>query len=271
MDAFTALPQTSPDRDRPLDGARFTPDCEHRLGRYFMRFARTQSDLEAACRLRFTVFNLELSEGLEGSYATGLDVDEFDPHCQHLLVIDTKTETVVGTYRLQLYQSALAGAGLYSATEFDFSKVTESVLADSIELGRACVASDHRSRGVLFLLWRGLLEYLMFNGKSGFFGCSSLTSQNPNEGLRCFEQLEQGNSLHPTIRVAPRPEFACVPDPAQPMPSQVKIPRLFDIYLKYGSTVLGPPALDREFGTIDFLTFNSPTPKLIKTFTGRTV
>ena len=41
--------------------------------RYVARFADSRADLEAIQRLRFEVFNLELEEGLEESFATGLD------------------------------------------------------------------------------------------------------------------------------------------------------------------------------------------------------
>ena len=33
----------------------------------------------------------------------------------------------------------------------------------------------------------------------------------------------------------------------------IKLPKLFRTYLRYGSKVCSPPAIDREFGTIDFL------------------
>jgi putative hemolysin len=35
----------------------------------------------------------------------------------------------------------------------------------------------------------------------------------------------------------------------------VKIPRLLSAYLALGARVCGPPAIDREFRTIDFLTW----------------
>jgi hypothetical protein len=56
--------------------------------RYSVRLARTREDVEAALRLRFEVFNLELHEGLTESFFTGLDEDEFDRVCEHLIVID---------------------------------------------------------------------------------------------------------------------------------------------------------------------------------------
>ena len=34
---------------------------------------------------------------------------------------------------------------------------------------------------------------------------------------------------------------------------QAKIPNLFNLYLRYGAQVCGPPAIDRFFKTIDYL------------------
>ena len=55
-------------------------------GRYSARFARSPEDLTRIQRLRFEVFNLELQEGLDSSFLTGLDQDQFDAHCHHLMV-----------------------------------------------------------------------------------------------------------------------------------------------------------------------------------------
>src|SRR5882672_4329686 len=44
-------------------------------GDYTLRFARDARDLDAVCKLRFEVYNLELNEGLEASYRTHRDID----------------------------------------------------------------------------------------------------------------------------------------------------------------------------------------------------
>ena len=36
-------------------------------------------------------------------------------------------------------------------------------------------------------------------------------------------------------------------------PAAIELPSLFRTYLRYGTLVCGPPAIDREFKTIDFL------------------
>src|SRR5947209_1248356 len=88
---------------------------------YRLRLATSTADLRSAQVLRFVVFNLELQEGLEQSYATCLDADAFDDICDHLLVEDMRTGEVIGTYRLQTGPTAAAKLGYYSAQEFDFS------------------------------------------------------------------------------------------------------------------------------------------------------
>ncbi|HEX2260321.1 MAG TPA: GNAT family N-acetyltransferase, partial [Candidatus Binatia bacterium] len=72
------------------------------------------AEIQEAQRLRFQVFNLEMKKGLQASYRHGLDADEFDPFCDHLIVRDRKSKAVVGTYRLLLGYKARKNIGFYS-------------------------------------------------------------------------------------------------------------------------------------------------------------
>ena len=227
---------------------------EIREGRYLLRFARTQQELDAVLKLRFEVFNLELGEGLASSFHTGRDLDEFDETCHHLIVTEAEQGKVVGTYRMQTSEMAAAGSGFYTTNEFDLAHFPPKVLAEGIELGRACVARSHRNTQVLFLLWKGLAAYVAHNRKRYLFGCCSLTSQDEREGQRVMELLRQRGYLHPHLFAPPRPGFECkaddLPDDGGP---EASIPRLFRSYLRYGAKVCSPPAIDRQFKTIDFL------------------
>ncbi len=235
-----------------------------------MRFARTTRDLDAALRLRFEVFNLELGEGLAASWETGRDADPFDPICHHLLVEDG--ERLVGTYRLQTAAMAAAHRGFYSAGEFDLSALPPEVTARSVELGRACVARGHRSTRVLFLLWKGLALYVAANRCRYLFGCSSLTSQDPDAGKALMDRLTAEGHLHPTIRVPPLPELACYPERYAARPgTPADLPTLFRTYLRHGAKVCGPPAIDREFRTIDYFVLfdvEGMSPAMRRTFFG---
>jgi len=217
---------------------------------YQLRLATEEKDVRASQLLRFMVFNVELREGLEQSYATCLDADAFDPVCDHLLVEDTRTGEIIGTYRLQTGLSARQNRGYYSEQEFDFVPY-EPIRREILELGRACVHSGHRTLTVLSLLWRGIVTYAARFGCRYLIGCSSLTSQDPAVGIAAYQELQR--YLAPEeLRTIPLPAYTCDTDrPPVPAP---KIPKLLAAYLTFGARICGPPAVDREFKTIDFLT-----------------
>ncbi len=252
------------------------------MGRYRLRLAETPEDREAACRLRFRVFNIELGEGLDSSYETGLDMDRYDGICEHLLVEDKVSRRVVGTYRMQSGETAKRNLGYYSEQEFNLGPY-EPLRPGILELGRASIDREHRTPEVLMLLWRGIAQYATDMGLRYLLGCSSLNSNDPAEGWRMYRQLE--NFRVPTeFETRPTAAYACPPGSydfarqsmnAQPSPCQadrsadrsgpddsvpapahtaVKVPKLLKTYLAIGARIAAPPAWDREFRTIDFLT-----------------
>ncbi|MCC6276040.1 MAG: GNAT family N-acetyltransferase [Leptospiraceae bacterium] len=219
-------------------------------GNYLARFAQSSIEVEAALRLRYQIFNMELNEGLPESHSTGLDRDIYDEQCEHLLIIHKPTSTVIGTYRMQNYLDAMKGNGLYSAIEFDIGIIPAEILAKTMEVGRACIHAEHRNNRVLFLLWKGLVAYLFYFRLRYLFGCCSLTSKNPNEGAQLMSQFQEDGYVSDQFIVSSRPEFE-ISDLPSGIP--VKTPKLFQAYLNYGAKVCSWPAIDRIFGTIDYL------------------
>jgi putative hemolysin len=251
-------PQSSASvNDAEIDGQtklERIPAIEIVDGRYVMRFARTLTEIDAALRLRFEVFNLELREGLESSYITGRDEDRFDAVCHHLLVLEQETGAVVGTYRLQTLEMAQSVAGFYCSDEFQLEQLPLEVLSQSLEIGRACIALEHRNSRVLFLLWKGLAEYAVAHCKRYLFGCCSLTSQDAAEGQKARRRIEQGGFYHQDFFVAPRSEYVCESESVSvaEVDNNWELPKLFLTYMRFGAKVCSPPAIDREFKTIDF-------------------
>ena len=249
------------------------------VGRYCVRLAETAEDRDAACRLRFKVFNIELGEGLETSYRTGLDTDQFDLICEHLLVEDkleiNPARRIVGTYRMQSGTTAGQNLGYYSEQEFSFAPY-EPLRPGILELGRAAIDREHRTPEVLTLLWRGIAQYATDMGLRYLLGCSSINSNDPAEGWQVYSQLTQYR-VPPEFETMPTARYACPierrgvhaqPSPCQPathpatypdqsalQPPPPKVPKLLRTYLAIGARIGGPPAWDREFGTIDFFTF----------------
>jgi putative hemolysin len=219
---------------------------------YASRLAATSDEIKAAQALRFEVFNLELNEGLPQSYATGLDADPFDVVCDHLIVEHLPSKHIVGTYRLQTGVSAAKNLGFYSAQEFDFS-VYEPLRKEIVELGRACVHAQHRNIVVLGMLWKGIADYAQRRGARYLAGCSSITSQDPAVGASAYSELCRKNLAAPEWRTRPLAAYDCPLDLLAE--DGCKIPKLLWAYMNIGAKICGPPALDRHFKTIDFLTF----------------
>jgi putative hemolysin len=232
------------------------------------RLARSADEVRRVQQLRFEVFNLELGEGLAESYATGLDSDPFDEFCDHLIIEELATSEIVGTYRLQTGQLAAANLGYYSDREFDLAPY-EPFRCEMIELGRACVHADHRNFNLLHLLWRGIACYAVERNARMLIGCSSISSQDPADGVAVYENL-QPYLVADELRTCPHAQFRCVaggggagglgewlhqtrPGSSTPATAGASS-RLLRAYLAIGARICGPPAIDREFGTIDFLT-----------------
>ena len=239
--------------NHPIPSPEHLPDGQIEIGAYRLRFTRTAQDIDRLLALRFEVFNLELGEGLEESFATGRDTDKFDESCHHMLV-EEKGGELIGTYRMQTAAMAARGHGFYSAGEYDLEDLPRNVPEQSVEIGRACIHRDHRKRTVLFLLWQGLAKYLLHNECRYLFGCCSLTSQDEAAGIRLYRQLEAAGKVHTQVDVPPLPHTRCdAADDLVAAGPDIEIPALFATYLRYGALVCSRPAIDREFKTIDYL------------------
>lgn len=227
---------------------------------YSVSLAGSDADRRAAFRLRFRVFNLEMNEGLESSYQTEEDTDAFDPVCDHLIVRHSASGEIVGTYRMQTGKMAARNLGYYSAREFDFAPY-HPLRAQLVELGRACIDPAHRKYEVLMLLWKGIARYAVQRNARYMIGCSSISTQDPGLGSAMYTKLQS--------MLVPK-EFRTVPQAGYSFPLScpgvdANPPKLLRTYLSIGARICGPPAMDREFQTIDFLTLmdlNSLTPAI---------
>ena len=218
--------------------------------RYGLALAKNQDEVALAQALRYEVFNRELREGLATSDEQQRDVDAFDQVCDHLLVRDLHSKQVVGTYRMQTGTVAQRHLGYYCAQEFALD-VFEPYQSETVELGRACIAKEHRNFHVLSMLWRGIASYAQANGARYLIGCSSLTSQQPEDGIAAY-RLMQANLAPPEFHTHAHASHTCTANEAF-LPT-IKLPKLLSAYLSLGAWICGPPAIDREFKTIDFLT-----------------
>jgi len=253
MESITAAQETVLP-NQPLLRRPHVPPLLLRQNGLELRLASSRSDTTAAQKLRFEVFNLELRLGLASSFSGGLDGDVYDGHCDHLLVVDTERDCLVGTYRLLSFDR-VPSFGFYSESEFDLSNVKGSGLR-LLELGRSCVALEYRDGRVISLLFRGIAEYLRRCGADALIGCAGIHGTKPPELSAIQAVISRRFLAGPELRVTPRRGFDLPPHaestPIDETAAFRSLPPLFRGYLRLGAKVCGPPAYDRQFGTTDY-------------------
>ena len=234
--------------------------------RYSLRVASDGPDVRAAQRLRYLVFAEELGAVLH-SPAAGLDIDEFDAHCDHLVIAEETTGAVVGTYRMLPPHRVAQTGRCYTEGEFDLSALS-SVRGELVEAGRACVHPDHRTGAVINLMWTGIARYLHLIGHRWLAGCVSIPLTDGGATARGVWDLVRARHLSPVgLRVTPLRPWAVAADPAAA--GRVALPPLLRGYLRLGAWVCGPPAHDPDFGVADLfvlLSLDRVDPRYLRHF-----
>jgi putative hemolysin len=238
---------------------------------YTLLIADDPTLVAAAQRLRHEVFATELGATLRAATA-GLDTDDLDAHCDHLVVVEERTGAVVGTYRLLPPGRT---DRRYADAEFDLTAL-DPLRADLVEAGRSCVHPDHRSGAVINLMWAGITRYLHLRGSRWLGGCASVPVTDG--GVAAAEVWAQVTARHlapPPLRVRPhRPWFAEAPAPvpaAPPADRRALVPPLLRGYLRLGAWVAGEPAYDPDFRVADFyvlFSLDRMNPRYLRHFLG---
>ncbi|MCO6418870.1 GNAT family N-acetyltransferase [Siccirubricoccus sp. KC 17139] len=233
---------------------------ELRAGHLGVRIATTPAEVDAAQALRYRVFYEEMGAQADAAAIRARrDIDEFDAVADHLLVINHERgqgpDAVVGTYRL-IRRSAAARIGrFYTASEFDIGPLL-ALPGEILELGRSCVEADHRTRGTLQLLWRGIAAYVFRHKIDLMFGCASLHGTDLDALAPVLTYLHAHHLAPEPLRPRALPErhveMARL-DPARLdlRAVQNELPPLVKGYLRLGGFVGDGAVLDRPFNTTD--------------------
>jgi putative hemolysin len=173
-------------------------DMNIRAGELVVTLASTAEEVLQAQKLRYHYFS-----GADEAETDGIDYDNYDTVCDHLLVKDlsrpTLAEQVVGTYRLIRRPAMEALGRFYSETEFDLGGIKQFP-GDLLELGRSCVKEEYRSRAVMQLLWRGITAYIIHHKIGLMFGCASFHGIDPAEHAHALAYLHHYHLAPPELR-----------------------------------------------------------------------
>ncbi len=223
-------------------GADATPN----FAKLSLSLATTPEEVREVQRLRYKVFVEAM--GIDTlRNGEGLERDEFDEVCEHLIVRDTRTLQVVGTYRVLGARGVARTGRFYSENEFDLSRL-QHLRPRILEAGRACIHPDYRSGGVIMMLWAGLAACMRKENAEYLIGCASVSLADGGSTINSiYRKLAAEHMAPPEYRVAPRLPFPL----ADEAPADCALPPLIKGYLRSGAWIGGEPAWDPDFHSAD--------------------
>ena len=235
------------------------------LGPLQTRLARSHKEVKSAQAIRYKVFYDEMG-GIPSSdnRISKLDQDNFDNHCDHLLVIDTDQDRqeIVGTYRMMIQSQCQHAGGFYTQQEYDLAPLlAANPHASFLELGRSCILPQYRTKRTMELLWHGTWAHALENEIDIMFGCASFAGTNPQTFCDALSWLGQNAALDSSEdcpAVVPHSVSLKNFRPSNGTEGNLRramadMPPLIKGYLRLGAKIGSWAVVDHQFGTTDVL------------------
>jgi putative hemolysin len=229
-----------------------------RIGDIYLILTKDPKAVLEAQKLRHQVFFQEYLGKTEFDY-DAVDADEFDEHCDHLLVVDEKGNNgkplVAGTYRFLRRDANKPVTKFYSETEYDISRL-KNVPNPIMELGRSCTHKNYRDGGVIQLLWKGIGAYVHNFNIAYMFGCASFPGTDPMEHQLGLSYLYHYHLAPEDVRTFALPhvkgEFKLLDkDAFDKKAGFASLPPLIKGYIRVGATIGDGCVIDNLCKTTD--------------------
>lgn len=223
-----------------------------RTDRHTARLAETAEEVRRCQRLRYLTF-IE-ARGL-GCGSDGIDLDEFDAHCRHMMIEETATGALVCCFRFLPLRGGAEIGRSYSARHYDLARLA-GYPGRMIELGRFCVHPGHRDPAIVRTAWAALMRRIDETGVGLIFGCSSFQGVEAEAYADAFALLRERHLAparwRPGVkapRVFPFAERLGARSPDIRRASRL-MPPLLRSYLLMGGWVSDHAVIDGELDTL---------------------
>lgn len=231
----------------PVPAQGIEPRLVLRRGRHTARLAASETDVQAAQRLRQRCFR---------GGAEGLDADAHDRLCHHVLVEDADG-TLLSCCRVLLLPNGQSIGQSYSAQFYDLSGLARWP-TPMLEIGRFCILPGRQDPEILRIGWAALTRIVDDCGVGLMFGCSSFTGADPARHAEALAHLAvahlapvewaPGRKAGETVGLA---GLHPAPDAKRAM---LALPSLLRTYLIMGGWVSDHAVLDRDLDTLHVFT-----------------
>jgi putative hemolysin len=248
------------------DSVISSPSTLGQINNLTCRLAESSDEVRKSQQMRYDVFFEELSATPSpASKLNRQDIDEYDRHCDHLLVMDddldesARSGKIVGSYRL-LKQSKLSQTSeFYSQSEFDINTMIKRHPDKSfLEFGRSCVLHSYRNKRTIELLWQGSWAYVRRHQVDVMFGCASFEGTDIDKLAEPLSFLFHHKRAKGEWEVHAQREHSIDMnridiDALDNRSALRQLPPLVKGYLRLGAMIGGEAVIDHQFGCVDVL------------------
>ncbi|MEZ5779463.1 MAG: GNAT family N-acyltransferase [Paracoccaceae bacterium] len=222
---------------------------------YRARLACSAADVRVAQALRWLAFRGQRVEPGD----SGLDADEHDRVCQHVLVEDIRSGAPVCTFRLLPIAGQDGLRRSYSARYYDLSAL-EGFRGPMLEMGRFCLHPARHDPDILRIAWGMLTRHVDQGRIEMLFGCTSFAGTDEGVYLDAFALLKERYTAPerwaPKGKATQRFRFAhALPNRrADRRLAMLEMPPLLRTYLAMGGWVSDHAVVDRDLQTLHVFT-----------------
>ena len=228
-------------------------------GRYAARLASGPEDVEAAQRLRFRTFIEGRGAAVDGPRAQGLDADDLDSLCDHMLIEERRTGRLICCFRMMPLANGAEIARTYSARYYDLSSLQE--YPDSmVEMGRFCIDPAFRDPDVIRVAWSAMMRYVDERSVGMVFGCSSFKGVDADAYMDAFALLKERHLAPkrwlPRVKAPKVFRYATRLRLRRPNMTEAlkRMPPLLRSYLMLGGWVSDHAVIDHDLNTLHVFT-----------------
>ncbi|MEM1161826.1 MAG: GNAT family N-acyltransferase [Pseudomonadota bacterium] len=225
-------------------------------GRFKARMAETDEDIRSCQQLRHLGF-IE-TRGL-GPSGEGLDHDEFDPICRHMMVEDTRSGQLVCCFRMLPLESGAEIGKSYSAKYYDLQSLA-SFKGKLMEMGRFVIHPAWKDPAILRVAWSAMTRFVDDEQVEMLFGCSSFEGVDSDDYADAFALLKEKhlapNRWLPRVKAPKVFRFASLLRLRRPNMKLAlgRMPPLLRTYLVMGGWVSDHAVIDNELNTLHVFT-----------------